>query len=182
MRRMVKDSRGRIWIGTDQGLAQFDEAEESFTLLHNATRTEDNWANVYDMKEMADGHLWIATDVGGVLTDDGRRIETSSMNTRCILQDDYQNIWIGNHSTGVDFIPKRKPLFEALDVWDDEHILAAMTLLVERMETKNAKVMWPVRIAAAGKAVTPGGAVEICRILGKAETLRRLNIAIEKLS
>ena len=39
-----------------------------------------------------------------------------------------------------------------------------------------------VRIAAAGKAVTPGGAVEICRILGKAETLRRMNIAIEKLS
>ena len=49
------------------------------------------------------------------------------------------------------------------------------------MEVKNAKVMWPVRIAAAGKAVTPGGAVEICRILGKDETLRRLRIALEKL-
>ena len=36
-------------------------------------------------------------------------------------------------------------------------------------------------IAAAGKAVTPGGAVEICRILGKDETLRRLNTALEKL-
>ena len=75
-----------------------------------------------------------------------------------------------------------KPLFEALKEWDDEHILAVMTSLVERMETKNAKVMWPVRIAAAGKAVTPGGAVEICRILGREETLRRLNIAIGKLS
>ena len=41
--------------------------------------------------------------------------------------------------------------------------------------------MWPVRIAAAGKAVTPGGAVEICRILGKDETLRRIRIGIEKL-
>ena len=39
-----------------------------------------------------------------------------------------------------------------------------------------------VRIAAAGKAVTPGGAVEICRILGREETLRRLNVALEKLS
>ena len=36
-------------------------------------------------------------------------------------------------------------------------------------------------IAAAGKAVTPGGAVEICRILGREETLRRLRIALEKL-
>ena len=37
-------------------------------------------------------------------------------------------------------------------------------------------------IAAAGKAVTPGGAVEICRILGKEETLRRLRIGLEKLN
>ncbi len=74
------------------------------------------------------------------------------------------------------------PIFESLARWDDEHILAAMTGLAERMEVKNAKVMWPVRIAAAGKAVTPGGAVEICRILGKEETLRRLHIAKEKLA
>ena len=42
--------------------------------------------------------------------------------------------------------------------------------------------MWPVRIAAAGKAVTPGGAVEICSILGRDETLRRLRLGMEKLS
>ena len=87
-----------------------------------------------------------------------------------------------DRESSLEVLKAMKPLFEALDVWDDEHILAAMTSLVEKMETKNAKVMWPVRIAAAGKAVTPGGAVEICRILGKAETLRRLDIAIEKLS
>ena len=49
-------------------------------------------------------------------------------------------------------------------------------------EIKNAKLMWPVRIAVAGKAVTPGGAVEICQILGKEESLRRIRIGIEKLS
>ena len=73
------------------------------------------------------------------------------------------------------------PVFEALETWDDESILNAMVALAEQMEAKNAKVMWPVRIAAAGKAVTPGGAVEICRILGREETLRRLRIALEKL-
>ena len=71
--------------------------------------------------------------------------------------------------------------FEALEVWDDEHILDVMVRLAEEKGVKNAKVMWPVRIAAAGKAVTPGGAVEICRILGKDETLRRLTIGLEKL-
>ena len=74
------------------------------------------------------------------------------------------------------------PIFETLSDWDDEHIMAAMTGLAADMEAKNARVMWPVRIAAAGKAVTPGGAVEICRILGREETLRRLNVALEKLS
>lgn len=73
------------------------------------------------------------------------------------------------------------PIFEGIGDWNDESIMAAMVGLAESMEAKNAKVMWPVRIAAAGKAVTPGGAVEICRILGKDETLRRLHVALEKL-
>ena len=54
--------------------------------------------------------------------------------------------------------------------------------LAEAKEVKNAKLMWPVRIAGAGKSVTPGGAVEICRILGKEECLRRMAVGIEKLS
>lgn len=73
------------------------------------------------------------------------------------------------------------PVFEGIDAWTDENILAAMTGMAEKLECKNAKVMWPVRISVAGKAVTPGGAVEICRILGKDETLRRMRIGIEKL-
>ena len=73
------------------------------------------------------------------------------------------------------------PVFEALPVWDDESLLNAMVGLAEKQGAKNAKIMWPVRIAAAGKAVTPGGAVEICRILGREETLRRLRIGLGKL-
>ena len=74
------------------------------------------------------------------------------------------------------------PLFEGLEAWTEENILAVLGELTERMGVKTAKVMWPVRIAAAGKAVTPGGAVEICHILGRDETLRRIRIALEKLA
>ena len=81
-----------------------------------------------------------------------------------------------------DVLGRVIPLFEALESWDDDSILNTMVKLAEELEAKNAKVMWPVRIAAAGKAVTPGGAVEICRILGKEETLRRLRIGLEKLN
>ena len=74
------------------------------------------------------------------------------------------------------------PALEALTDWTDEAILGVMTGLAEKLEVKNAKLMWPVRIAAAGKAVTPGGAVEICRILGRDECLRRLRLGLAKLS
>ncbi len=84
--------------------------------------------------------------------------------------------------SSLEVLKKMVPIFEALPQWNDEEILESMKKLAEDMGAKNAKVMWPVRIAAAGKAVTPGGAVEICRILGREETLSRMNTAIEKLS
>ena len=57
-----------------------------------------------------------------------------------------------------------------------------MCAAAEELGCKNAKVMWPLRIAAAGRAVTPGGAVEICHILGREETLRRLRLGLAKLN
>ena len=86
-----------------------------------------------------------------------------------------------DEASSKEVLEKILPLFEALPEWKDEGIMAAMVGLAEEMGAKNAKVMWPVRIAAAGKAVTPGGAVEICRILGREETIRRVKIAIAKL-
>ena len=73
------------------------------------------------------------------------------------------------------------PVLEALDSWTQEAIHDALIGLAARLEVKNATLMWPVRIAAAGKLVTPGGAVEICCILGREETLCRLRQGVEKL-
>lgn len=73
-------------------------------------------------------------------------------------------------------------ILEALDPWEPEAILTALKELAEALEVKNATLMWPVRIAVSGKAVTPGGAVEICAILGKAETLRRVKDGVRRLS
>ena len=74
------------------------------------------------------------------------------------------------------------PMLEALPQWTDETIHDGLVALAETLGVKNATLMWPVRIAAAGKLVTPGGAVEICRILGRDETLRRLRAGLEKLA
>ena len=74
------------------------------------------------------------------------------------------------------------PELRALDSWSDEEIHNCLVTLAEKLQVKNATLMWPVRISVAGKLVTPGGAVEICRILGKEETLRRMELGIAKLS
>ena len=73
------------------------------------------------------------------------------------------------------------PALEGLADWTVDGIHDALIGLAESLEVKNATLMWPVRIAAAGKAVTPGGAVEICHILWKDECLRRLRLGLDKL-
>ena len=74
------------------------------------------------------------------------------------------------------------PMLEGLTDWSQEMLHGCMVGLAEALEVKNATLMWPVRICAAGKAVTPGGAVEICQILGKEETVRRLKLGLDKLN
>lgn len=81
-------------------------------------------------------------------------------------------------AVSLEMLRMVRPILEGLSDWEDEELLAAMTGLAAKLEVKNAKVMWPVRIAVSGKAVTPGGAVEICRILGREETLRRIDRGI----
>lgn len=70
----------------------------------------------------------------------------------------------------------------ALEDWSCDAIKELLINLATELELKNGTVMWPARIAASGQTVTPGGAVEILDILGKDETLRRLNIGLSKLS
>lgn len=87
-----------------------------------------------------------------------------------------------DEASSLEMLERIVPVFESLDEWSDEKLLDAMVKTAEEQGVKNAKLMWPVRIAVAGKAVTPGGAVEICRILGREETLRRIAVAVGKLS
>ena len=87
-----------------------------------------------------------------------------------------------NSEVSLAMLQAALPALEALPAWTDEAIHDALVSLAEQLGVKNATLMWPVRIAAAGKLVTPGGAVEICRILGRDETLRRLRLGMEKLA
>ncbi len=74
------------------------------------------------------------------------------------------------------------PALEALSDWTEESIHALLMGMAEQMQVKNGTLLWPVRIALAGKQVTPGGAIEIAVLLGREEALRRLHFGLKKLS
>ncbi len=74
------------------------------------------------------------------------------------------------------------PVLSQLPVWDQPAIHDALVELAQSLGVKNATLLWPVRIALAGKPVTPGGAVEICHILGREEALKRIQAGLEKLA
>lgn len=79
-----------------------------------------------------------------------------------------------------EMLEKAIPVLEGLD-WDRDTITEAMKNLAESLEVKNSVVMWPVRIAAAGVAVTPGGCSEVMLLLGKEESLKRIKYAYSRL-
>lgn len=78
-------------------------------------------------------------------------------------------------------LPKVKEALQNLKDWNHDDIYQSMADLANKLEEKNGKVMWPVRVALTGKEVTPGGAIDIAEIIGKDETLRRLDMAISNL-
>ena len=71
---------------------------------------------------------------------------------------------------------------DALPAWEEQPIHDALLGLAEKEGMKNGTMLWPVRIALAGKQVTPGGAIEIAILLGREESLRRLHIGLDKLN
>ena len=71
---------------------------------------------------------------------------------------------------------------DALLAWEEQPIHDTLLGLAEKEGMKNGTMLWPVRIALAGKQVTPGGAIEIAILLGREESMRRLHIGLDKLN
>ena len=68
-----------------------------------------------------------------------------------------------------------------LEQWDKSSIYDSLMGLKETLALKTGQVMGPPRLALSGQQVTPGGAVEIMTILGREESLARMQSEIEKL-
>lgn len=74
------------------------------------------------------------------------------------------------------------PMLRSLDAWTNDALYAALLDVAEALGCKSGAVLWCLRIAVSGMAVTPGGATEIMTVIGREESLRRATAATEKLA
>ena len=73
------------------------------------------------------------------------------------------------------------PLLEAQEDYSNDALFALLSAYGKEKGYKTGFVMWPIRTALSGKQMTPAGATEILEVLGKEESLTRLQAAIDKL-
>ena len=86
-----------------------------------------------------------------------------------------------NAENSLQLLKEVLPVLEAQEAFDNDSLFAALSAFGKEHEYKTGFVMWPLRTAVSGKQATPGGATELMSILGKDETLARIEAAIAKL-
>ena len=75
-----------------------------------------------------------------------------------------------------------KATLAGVESFDNDTLFAALMPIAEKLAIKTGTLMWCIRIAVSGMAATPGGATEIMEVIGKAESLARIEKALEKLA
>ncbi|MBP5669211.1 MAG: glutamate--tRNA ligase [Lachnospiraceae bacterium] len=86
-----------------------------------------------------------------------------------------------NSETSLQVLKDMVPILEAQEDYSNDGLYATLCKYVEEKGVKNGYVMWPIRTAVSGKQMTPAGATEIMEIIGKEETLKRIQKGIELL-
>lgn len=74
------------------------------------------------------------------------------------------------------------PILNAQSDWTNDALFETLKKFADEHEYKTGFVMWPLRTALSGKQMTPAGATEIMDVLGKEESIARIEAGIKKLS
>ena len=78
-------------------------------------------------------------------------------------------------------LPAARKAIADLKEFTFDSVHDAMMKVVSDLGMKNGQVFWCVRVAISGKESTPGGVMEIAELIGKEETLRRLDFSMDLL-
>ena len=84
--------------------------------------------------------------------------------------------------TSLQVLKEVTPLIQAQEDFSNDALFEMLSAYAKEHGYKVGYVMWPIRTALSGKQMTPAGATEILEVLGKEESLLRIQAAIEKLS
>lgn len=89
-----------------------------------------------------------------------------------------------NPEVARDSLQKIRPILEAIDEseWKPAVIHERLFALIESLGCKNGVILWPLRVALSGKQFTPGGGIELACVLGKADSLARIDTALARLA
>ena len=78
-------------------------------------------------------------------------------------------------------LSEAREIIANVDTFDNDNLFAALSPLTEKLGLKTGTIMWCVRIAVSGMTATPGGATEIMEVIGKDESLARIDAALVRL-
>ena len=80
-----------------------------------------------------------------------------------------------------DLLPQIKNVLISLSQWDNSSLFNALCEFSANIGVKKQAVLWIARIALTGLESTAGGATEIADVLGKDETIKRIDFSINLL-
>lgn len=86
-----------------------------------------------------------------------------------------------NEESSLAVLADVLPLLRAQEDFSNDALYATLLSYVGEKSVKNGYVMWPIRTAVSGKQMTPGGATELMEVLGKEESIARIEQGIAKL-
>ena len=86
-----------------------------------------------------------------------------------------------NEESSLALLKDVRPLLAETEDFSNDGLFALLKAYGEEKGYKTGYIMWPIRTALSGREMTPAGATEILEVLGKEESLKRIDAAIEKL-
>ena len=85
---------------------------------------------------------------------------------------------ITEYDTVRTVLTQARPILSELTAFDNDTLFAALSPLGEALGMKLGAIMWCLRIAVSGLSATPGGATEIMEVIGREQTLARIDHAL----
>ena len=86
-----------------------------------------------------------------------------------------------NLQNSLEILKEEYEILKDFDDWTLDALHDRLMAYIGEKGIKNGTGLWPIRTAVSGKQSTPGGAFEIMEIIGKEESLKRMETGIRKL-